>query len=189
VLSGWPSAVAGVVVYRLCFAAMSPATQSSIGWEAWRTAVRTFYAGTMAAFARIDLQHIVATLWLAMCAIVVCRFMSRFPDPQKKHAGVVLFLLTSIGASVLGPATTIIGGSNGLTVFDDYLWTMHYMHPTFLFPLFAWPLLLGLLPSIRLSPLPARAVAFSAAVICFALPVMAFDRMPAPPVSVSQYAP
>jgi hypothetical protein len=115
--------------------------------------------------------------------------MSRFPDPQKKHAGVVLFLLTSIGASVLGPATTIIGGSNGLTVFNDYLWTMHYMHPTFLFPLFAWPLLLGLLPSIRLSPLPARAVAFSAAVICFALPVMAFDRMPAPPVSVSQYAP
>jgi len=55
--------------------------------------------------------------------------------------------------------------------------------------LFAWPSLLGLLPAVRLRPFLTRGLAFSASVVCLGVPLLAFERTPAPPVSVSEYEP
>ena len=194
VVLGWPSAVAGAIIYRVFFTAMSMDAQASTGRDAWRLAAHTFYAGAAEAFSRIDLQHIVAVLWLAACVAVGCTLLWRLRGTagnsfNEGRAALSLFLLTSAGASVLGPATMIMGGSNGLTTLNNYRWTMHYMHPTFLLPLFAWPSILGLLPAVRLSMIRARGLALATAVTCLIAPVTAFARIPVPPVSLSEYVP
>jgi hypothetical protein len=194
ILLGWPSAVAGAAAYRFFFTAMNMGAQASVGFEVWRTAARTFFAGASEALANIDLQHLAAVAWLPACVVVGFTLLWRLRgsaenSSQRPHAGVALFFLTSAGASIFGPATMILGGSNGLTTLHDYYWTMHYMHPTFLFPLFAWPSLLGLLPEVRLSALPARALAFAGAMTCLIAPAIAFEQIPRPPVLPWNYVP
>jgi len=194
IITGWPAAVAGAVAYRMFFSAMSLGAQSTIGPAAWRTAIRTFSAGVAAAFARLDLQHIVASLWLgaclAVCGVVLWRLRgASHLHSENRGALIVLFFGVSAGGAVFGPITMIAGGSNGLTQFNDYMWTMHYMHPTFLLPLFAWPSLIGLLPPIRLSRWAVQGAAAAGAATCLGMPLVAFERIPAPLLSVSEYAP
>jgi hypothetical protein len=54
-----------------------------------------------------------------------------------------MFFLSCLLSSVCGVGAIVVGGSNGLAVLKDYVWTMHYLHPTFLLPLFGLPVLLA----------------------------------------------
>jgi len=193
VLLAWPSAVAGAAAYRIFFPAMGLGAQSSIGYAAWGKAARTFVVGAFAAFARFDLLHIAAALWFAACVLggaILLRRLRRAKNVQpERRVLLVFFFFTSAAASLLGPATMIIGGSNGLTQFNNYMWTMHYMHPTFLLPLLAWPSLLALVPAFSLPRVIRRALRASAALACVIVPLMAFERLPAPAFPLSQYAP
>jgi hypothetical protein len=192
-LLAWPAAAAGAAAYRLLFPAMDVGAQSLIGYEAWRTAIRTFLEGASTLYARFDLLHVMAALWLVACVILGSILLWRVLGERRVHRErtllFVIFLFTSVGASVLGPATMIAGGSNGLTQLHNYEWTMHYMHPTFLLPLLAWPSLIGFAPTLNIRGAALRATAASVATASMAFPFVAFERIPHPPVPVWQYAP
>ena len=55
---------------------------------------------------------------------------------------------------------------------------MHYLHPTFLLPLFAWPIVMGFLPKFGLIRPVAHAVATLTAAAMIGVPAAAFARTP-----------
>jgi hypothetical protein len=190
---GWPAAVAGAIAFRMLFTVMGLTDQSALGWAAWQKATRVFYAGMAAAFAKSDLQHIVAALWLIACmiaSVILLRGLRGAAGSEREaRAPAALFFITAAAGAMLGPATVIAGGSNGLTQFNNYRWTMHYLHPTFLLPLFAWPALFGLLRPLRPPRIAMFGAAWAAAAVWVAVPAVTLARAPAPPVPVYQYVP
>ncbi len=190
---GWPAAVAGAIAFRMLFTAAGLTDQSSIGWAPWRNAIHVFFTGMAKALAGGDLQHVVSALWLLAC-FIASLFLLRglrgaAGSEREAKSPAALFFIAAAAGAILGPVTVIIGGSNGLTVFKDYRWTMHYLHPTFLLPLFAWPALLGLARPVRPPRGLAIGAAWTAASAFVVAPVLTFVRMPPPPVLVYEYAP
>jgi hypothetical protein len=53
------------------------------------------------------------------------------------------FFLMSLISTFSSVAAIVLGGSNGLAVFKDYLWSMHYLHQAFFLPLFGFPAVLA----------------------------------------------
>ena len=193
VMIGWIATAAGAVTYRVLFHAMGIIDQSKIGYDAWRTAMQTFGSGLCTMFGRNDFQHIVAALWLMGCTaiagVLLWRLRSSPSTDRDTRVPTVVFLVAAAAASVLGPITLIAGGSNGLTELNNYVWTMHYLHPTFLLPLFAWPIVMGFLPKFRLIRPVAHAVATLTAAAMIGVPAAAFARTPKPSVSIYDYRP
>jgi hypothetical protein len=68
-------------------------------------------------------------------------------------------------------AAMIIGGSNGLADFKNYIWTMHYFHPAFLLPFFGLAVVLSWAIALKCRPIIARTVAMSAAIVAVLVPV------------------
>jgi hypothetical protein len=80
-----------------------------------------------------------------------------------------VFFAFCLLSSICSIAAIIVGGSNGLADFKDYNWSMHYLYPTFLVPLFGFPLTLSwsrILESGQVS----RHVAFSVGVVTVVVP-------------------
>ena len=48
----------------------------------------------------------------------------------------VIFFLFCVLSALFSVGAIILGGSNGLAVLKNYDWSMHYLHPAFLLPLF-----------------------------------------------------
>src|SRR5262249_38551293 len=73
-----------------------------------------------------------------------------------------------------------------LVVFKDYFWTMHYLHPMFLFPLFAWPVFLSWKRALRSADRIAIWVTTS---VCLIVPLFILARAPRPQVDLRAYRP
>lgn len=189
----WLAALAGAITYRSILPAMDLTHQSNIGYAAWRTAAVTFLEGVRMMFSNYDFQHVWAALWLAGCAVVGARFLWRLRNPARAKArpspAFVLFFLTAATSSILGPLTVIAGGSNGLTAFNNYVWTMHYLHPTFLLPLFAWPIWTDFAPNFALFRLAPTTISLLTAMVITLLPTTALGQLPKTPMSIYNYQP
>jgi hypothetical protein len=179
--------VAGAAFYRFFFTAMSMGAQSSTGYDARRTALHTFFSGFTAESAGLEVEHVAGALWLAICVIggifLLWRVWGRGTVGSNPAVGRALFLIVSACAAVFGPAILILGGSNGLTIMNNYVWTMHYLHPTFLLPFLAWPALIGMLPTVRMPQLAVRGAVFLAAAISLIAPAVVFARFRAVPLT------
>lgn len=190
---GWLATAAGAIAYRLSLPAMGVMDQSRIGSEAWLTALRAFDEGLRVMFARNDFQHIAATLWLTGCIVAGGVLLWRLCGAANAHTDTpiptAIFLIAAAVSSVLGPITVIVGGSYGLTVFNNYIWTLHYLHPTFLLPLFAWPVLIGFLPQFRFRGPAMHAATAVTAMAVIGIPTAALVHTPKPPVSIYDYRP
>jgi hypothetical protein len=180
------ASVAGAAFYRFFFTAMSMGAQSSTGYNARRTALHTFFSGFAAESERLEVEHVAGALWLAICIIggifLLWRVWGRGTVGSNPHVGRALFLIASACAAVFGPVILILGGSNGLTTLNNYVWTMHYLHPTFLLPFLAWPALIGILPTVRMPQFAVRGAVFLAAAICLIAPAVVFGRIRAAPL-------
>ena len=189
---GWVAALFGAASSQVMLPGMRLTDQSSFGLEAWRTAWHTFHTGAVGLLLQFDLQHVAAVAWVLACivasAILIARRRQVEAGEGKAARARLLFFVTSAASSILGPVAVIAGGSNGLTVFKDYVWTMHYLHPTFFLPLFTWPIFIGMAPGRLLTRFGSYAAALGAA-IAIALPLKVYASIPAPAVSLGDYAP
>jgi hypothetical protein len=92
-------------------------------------------------------------------------------------------------SSVSGMAAVIVGGSNGLADFKDYVWTMHYLHPAFLLPVFGLALVLSWGIALRFGPRVCRRVAIPAAVLAVVAPLYEIAASTAPRRELTAYRP
>ncbi len=193
ILLGWSSAAAGALSNRVVFRAMAITGQSQVGWQPWRTAMETFSSGFIEQLGAFDLQHVLGCGWLVASiwiSAVMFRRLRAASEPERESGAPLAFFFVAVaGAAILGPTALILGGSNGLTVFKNYAWTMHYLHPNFLLPLLAWPMLIGLLPPVRAPRWARRAATAAAGAAAVIGPAACLARTPAPAVPISRYVP
>jgi hypothetical protein len=175
VLIGWPAAAAGALLNRVLFNTTGLGSQSKVSVDRALTSLDVFLRGAAAKIASGDMLHLLALLWTVVCVgfvLAVLRAATwRGTDrvPVRTRMMGMLFL-SCLLSSVCGIGAIVVGGSNGLLVFKDYVWTMHYLHPTFLLPLFGLPVLLAWCVERVHARFARPASAASAALAC-ALPL------------------
>jgi len=141
---GWPAAAAGAVANRMVFRATDVSAQAGFSYDRVLTSLDVFMRGFAAKALAHDTLHLIAMAWVAVCTAylawtlraLIVRGRSTIARPQILTA---VFLLMCVLSAILSGASIILGGSNGLAVFKDYAWSMHYMHSAFLLPLFGMP--------------------------------------------------
>jgi hypothetical protein len=137
VVVGWLAAVAGARANHVLFSAPTVAQQASLGLDPALKAFDVFVRGSTRMIIGGDKLHIVALMWAALCAGYIAWFLRRLvvkatqPLTESEFLA-ALFLTMCLLSSLLSVAAIVLGGSNGLVVFKDYVWTMHYLHQTFL---------------------------------------------------------
>src|SRR5262249_55458139 len=85
---------------------------------------------------------------------------------------------------VCSVAAIILGGSNGLSVYKDYIWSTHYLHQIFFLPLFGFPAVLAWALSYLRSDRVGRIVswAITTGALALVLARLAPSQWPATPI-------
>ncbi len=190
---GWPAAILGAILNRILFHTTAVSAESTISPGRALTCLDVFARGFVAQILSGQFLHLLAVLWLFVCLGAVLGFLRIFirrtsPVGAETRLMFVFFLswflsaLASVGA-------IIVGGSNGLAEFRDYIWSTHYLQSLFFIPLFGLPLTLAWLLDRLPRPSLARPPALALALLCLIAPVQALVHAPSPPVSISRYQP
>jgi hypothetical protein len=184
-LAGWPAAIAGAVSNRVFVNTAGVSAQSGMSVDRILLSFEVFVRGIAAKVAAFDILHMLALLWIAVCLAFV---LTGLRTANRSGRMAWLFFSSCLLSSLAGPAVVILGGSNGLAVFKDYTWTMHYLHSTFFVPFFGLPFA----ASCVLRPRNDRLMAKAAAVAAFAAaaaPAYALGVGPRPAAPAHQYVP
>ena len=176
-LLGWPAAVVGIFLNRTLFRVTDLAAQAGSSRARIRTALVVFTRGFFSNLLSGEPLHLAAVLWAVVCLVVGwlalrSALASRSEDQRRTQSLAAMLFLCLFLSSAAGCAAIVLGGSNGLAVFKDYRWSMHYLHPTFLVPLFGLPAV-GAWWLQRARPRAVRWVGTASSVAACALPVYA----------------
>jgi hypothetical protein len=192
-LLGWPAAALGILLNRKLFRVTDLAAQSGISRARIATSIEVFVDGLTTKLGSGDPLHLTAVLWVLVCAGFVlaslhaARTASSEPIRRREAITGMLFLALLVSGAA-GCAAIVLGGSNGLADFKDYVWTMHYLHPTFLVPLFAFPAL-GAWSIRKLWPRVFPWVQRACALIACALPLQGLASTRTPPTLIEDQVP
>jgi hypothetical protein len=189
---GWPFAIAGAAVNRFLLPTTSVGAQSQISREAALTALDTFMRGAVGHL--FEPLHILAVLWLAACIAVIAVIMRKLAGQQAQqvsttHRFLWVFCCCWVFSGLFSAGAVILGGSNGLTVLKDYIWTTHYLQAIYFIPPFGLPLLTVWLISQRIPPPVTRAIVWSGALLVIAIPAVYLSGSPPPKSQVTDYRP
>ena len=97
-----------------------------------------------------------------------------------------VFFLSCVLSAIFSAGAIILGGSNGLAVLKNYEWSMHYLHPAFLLPLFGLPLAISW-GSLLENPKLARIVAIVLGFFALLAPSYYLVGLPSSPQSIRTY--
>lgn len=193
VAAGWVASSVGAVLNRVLFNTTAVGAQSEIQYERIMVSLDTFMRGAAGKLLAGDRLHLLAVLWGIVCLAYVIAVLRK-----AVRNGVALLSLTErmtavffcscLISSIFSMGAIVAGGSNGLAVFKDYQWSMHYMHPAFLVPLFGLPLAVSWTNLFNL-PQVRRTVSFAGAAIAFLVPVVFLVRSSMPAQSIHLYTP
>lgn len=187
-LLGWPAAVIGVVLNRILFRTTDLGAQSEVSLTRISTAFEVFANGFVSRLASGDWLHLGAVLWVFVCLGFVFVSMrsamkQRSTGSQGSPALVAMLFLCLVLSGAAPCAAIILGGSSGLSLSRDYAWSMHYLHATFLLPLFGLPVVAGWSLE-RVKPRTFDVLRMVCAVTACILPlaVLARTRVPSIPI-------
>jgi hypothetical protein len=146
--SGWVSAVIGIVLNRILFNVTNVSAQSDISQNIVLTSLDVFMRGFIGMVLRGDLMHLGAIGWSIVCLAYIAWCFRRvviggYACLNRSQIIMLTFFLISVISAICSIGAIILGGSNGLSVFKDYIWTTHYLHQVFLLPLFGFPVVLA----------------------------------------------
>jgi hypothetical protein len=189
---GWPSAIAGAVVNSFLLHTTSVGAQSQISREAALTALDVFMRGAVEHL--FEPLHILAVMWFAACIAVIAVIMRRLAGQQAErvstqHRFLWVFCCCLVFSGLFSAGAVIVGGSTGLTIKKDYIWTAHYLHAIFFIPLFGLPLITVWLISQRISPPVTRAIVWSVSLLVIAIPAVRLAGSPSPKSQITNYRP
>jgi hypothetical protein len=137
--------------------------------------------------------HWIAIAWIAVCGgyiLFTVRALIRTGGRLALSRTMALvFLMSCLLASVYGVAAIIVGGSDVLAEFHDYLSAMRYLHPTFLLPLFGFPVLLGWVVTLACTGRACRMIATLVAVVAVLVPIYQIAISSSPRQAIYTYMP
>jgi hypothetical protein len=144
VLSGCGAAAVGAVLNRVLFRVTDVSAQAGVSQDRVLTSLDVFMRGFTGKTLGFDLLHIAAIAWLLVSIGYVTWFLRHIvlngrPEATRSHVMMAAFFSTTLMSAILSMAAIILGGSNGLAILKDYVWSMHYLHQAFLLPLLAFP--------------------------------------------------
>jgi hypothetical protein len=191
---GWLAAAIGAELNRALFTVSDVSIQSTVGLEPATTAFDVFVHGFVRRLLAGDLLHVWAVLWVCVCIGNIVWFrrclrasgISRMTDSQLLTA---IFFTICLTSAVLSVAAIILGGSNGLVELKDYQWSMHYLHQTFLVPLFGLIVSAAWVCNKILNNKAANAVAWTVAVIVLVVTATRLIAAPPPVTPIYAYRP
>jgi hypothetical protein len=166
ILFAWTPSLLGAVSAKLLFN-VSPLGQASVGFGHVKIATEVFYNGAKTYLLNGDFSHIVACAWIVLSLVVAGQCFYR-----RSCLRIGIFLLFAAGASVLSAAAVMLTGISSLVLLKDYYWTMHYLNPMFLIPLFAWPVFLEWCRA------GVRSLSWLSAALCLSVPLWLLARTP-----------
>jgi hypothetical protein len=144
---GWFAAALGAVLNRSLFHVTDLSAESGLSVNRMMVSLDVFLRGAVAAVLAGDTLHLIAIGWFAVCVgYVLYTLRARIRAKGRlefSRTRAFVFFLSCVLSSVLGIGAIVVGGCNGPADFKDYAWAMHYLHPTFLLPIFGFPFLLG----------------------------------------------
>jgi hypothetical protein len=157
------------------------------------TSLDVFMRGFVAKVLACDGLHMVAIVWAIVCILYVTSVLRIAVKDSVRQLSLsqrmtMLFFLSCFVSAICSAGAIVLGGSNGLSEFKDYTWSMHYLHPAFLVPLFGLPLALswsGLLEHRSL----ARSVPIFVGLCAFVVPAYCIARTPVPARPIQAYVP
>jgi len=192
-LLGWPAAAAGVFLNRSLFRVTDLGAQSGTSRDRVATALEVFSHGFISKLASGEPLHIAAVIWVMVClAFVAISLRSartgRSDEAWRGQAMAGMLFLCLVLSGAAGCAAIVLGGSNGLAVFKDYTWSMHYLHPTFLLPIFGLPAVVAWSLQ-QVWPAVFQWLQRACAVIACALPLHGLAATRAPPTLVQARVP
>jgi hypothetical protein len=190
---GWSAAAMGAVLNRVLFNTTAVGAQSAINYERVMTSLDVFMRGFVAKVLACDGLHMVAIVWAIVCILYVTSVLRIAVKDSVRQLSLsqrmtMLFFLSCFVSAICSAGAIVLGGSNGLSEFKDYTWSMHYLHPAFLVPLFGLPLALswsGLLEHRSL----ARSVPIFVGLCAFVVPAYCIARTPVPARPIQAYVP
>lgn len=191
---GWLAAILGAILNRILFSTADVGVQSTVAFEPVLTALDVFMRGFVSRLLARDPLHIAAVLWVFVCLgylawfirRLIIRGVPRMAEPDLLRA---IFFTMSLTASVLSVASIVLGGSNGLAVFKDYVWSMHYLHQTFFVPAFGLAMCAAWGLTAFLNNRTALALAWSLSLPLLLIASALFMREPKPKTAIYAYQP
>jgi hypothetical protein len=195
----WVAIFAGRILNRVIFAVTDISAESGFTLDRCLRALHTFLEGAAAEFARLDLLHLSAGLWLLLAFGSFLRLVRRLAlrqipldDLPGRESMVVFFLLFSALSGLSSAGAIIVGGATGLVELKDYRWSMdHYVHSIFYEATFGWALVLTLLcarlrrPSLTWRP----AVVYGSLAAVVLIPAAYAFSVPAAAIPLHLYSP
>jgi hypothetical protein len=190
---GWSAAATGAVLNRVLFDTTSLSKQSAINYESVMVSLDIFVRGYVAKLLARDHLHILAVMWMLVGAFYVLHILRIATKDSTRVLSLsqrmtVIFFLSCPLSAIFSAGAIILGGSNGLAVLKNYDWSMHYLHPVFLLPLFGLPLVISW-SSILQQPKLARTVAIVVGLFALLVPSYYLVGLTPPPQSIRTYVP
>jgi hypothetical protein len=188
--AGWPSAILGAVVNRAVLHASPLAAQSKITRDAIQTAFDVLIQGVSRDLHALEPILLAAIVWLTVCLAVSGIILGRQRSAKSREAP-MLFLFCAWGllSALASCAAVVLGGSSGLAVLKDYVWTTHYLHTVFFVPIFGLPVLITWWLATRVSANRLRHAARAAALAIFLVSAVELAKTPRPPTPINEFKP
>ena len=190
---GWSAAATGAVLNRVLFDTTALSKQSAINYESVMVSLDIFSRGFVAKLLARDHLHVIAALWVLVGVFYVLHILRVAMKNSARALSLsqrmtVVFFLSCVLSAIFSAGAIILGGSNGLAVLKNYEWSMHYVHPAFLLPLFGLPLAISW-SSLLENPKLARIVAIALGLFALLAPSYYLVGLPSSPKSIRTYVP
>jgi hypothetical protein len=145
---GWVAAAIGALLNRILFRVTDVSAQSTVSQDRVLTSLDVFMRGLVAAVLRGDIIHLSAIVWSGVCVAYIAWSLRRVvigghSSLSRSQISMLTFFLVSVISAICSVAAIVLGGSDSLSVFKDYMWSTHYLHQVFLLPLFGFPAVLA----------------------------------------------
>jgi hypothetical protein len=194
ILIGWPFALLGALLNKVLFNTTDASAQAGITYERVLLSLDVFARGAAQKLLAHDWLHVSAVLWCLTCIVFVLFVLRRFAVSGGRESGLperimAVFLFTCLLSSVAAVAAIVLGGSNGLAVFKDYIWSMHYLQPTFLLPIFGIPFVFSWGLQKILPDRVVRVTALVLAINVFGISAFSLAVTPRPIKPIHAYVP
>jgi hypothetical protein len=191
---GWPAAVLGAVANRFLFHTSPVSRQAGVSLDRMLVSQDVFVRGAVAKTVAGDPLHILALIWVAVCAGYILYTIRSLILRSREHVGLsrimaCIFLCCCLLAGICSILSIILGGSNGLADFKDYVWSMHYLHPVFLLPVFGLAMLLSWIVALAFRGRMRRNIALLFALLTILTPTYEIATTRSPRIAVSSYRP
>jgi hypothetical protein len=189
VVCGWGAAGAGALLNRVLFNVTDVTSQSDLSPERVLVSLDVFMRGFVGHVLTGDVVHIGAIVWGAVCTgyiVWLLRHMAIEGCSRVSRLQILMaaFFLLSLISTLCSVAAIVLGGSNGLAVFKDYVWSMHYLHQAFFLPFFGVPAVLAWILEYSRSYRAVRVLNWAAAtgVLVLVLVYLVPSQWPATPI-------